>query len=273
MIKIIASLLLIIAVGFSSQAQDDTYNTEERKAQLSTDSMNVDIMVIPANYKLYSSYFDRQMIEANNISFHDLRDTILSSLADEVALAFNDSVPSGVILESKSGYPIDMDFVYESIQYTYEVVPQPKEKESTFGKWKNKVSKKDKKPEPKKGTYMEGGQIVSNPETRPMYTNIKVLNNDFLYLLNKRYHAKTFVFINHYEMAISTSTHQVAIQSDNYPRIIVVHFTIVDVTGTEIHSGVVTRNASSYDNKLDYLIGTSFYQIGREIMINWENSK
>jgi hypothetical protein len=235
--------------------------------------MNVDVMVIPAKYKLYSSYFDRQMMEANNLTFQELRDTILSSLAREVASAFNDSVPSGVILESKSGYVEDMDFVYESIEYKYDLLPEPKKKENTFTKWKKKLPKKEPKPEPKKGTYMEGGQIVSNPETKPRYTNIEVLNSDFLFLLNKRYHATTFVFINHYEMIISTDISQTQIQGDNYPREIQVHYTIVDVDGKEIHSGMVTHHASSFDDKLDYLIGTSFLQIGHQIKHRLEESK
>ena len=268
--KIIGLVVLLFSMFTHLQAQDDSFTSTQRQAQLSTDSLDVEVMVIPANFKLYRSYYDKQMMEANHLSFDQLRDTILSSLAAEVALAFNDSVPSGVILESKSGYKEDMDFVYESIDYTYDLLPEPKKKETTLGKWKSKLKKKDEKPAPKTGTYMEGGQIVSNPEYKPKYTNIKVLNADFLYLLNKRYHANTFVFINHYEMTIAEHVTQTEIHGDNYARIIKVHYTIVDVNGKEIQSGMAVRNSSSYDNKLDYLIGTSFYLIGQQIKHNLE---
>lgn len=265
--QLIAYLILILSVT-SVYAQDDSYNTQSRRAQLSDDSLKVDIMVIPANYKLYNSFFDRQMIDENQISFEKLRDTILLSLAREVAVAFADSVPSGVIPECYSPYREDMDFVYESMEYKYEILPEPKSKESTLDKWTKKIKKKDPKPEPRKGTYMENGQIVSNPETRPQYTNAHVLNSDFLYLLNKRYNANTFVFINQYEMVIPQNINQLDIQSDNYPRIIKVHYTITDVNGKEITSGMTTLNSSSFDNKLDYLIGTSFLQIGNQIMMD-----
>mgnify|MGYP003634088211 CR=1 FL=1 len=271
--KLILLSIAIFATSVATIAQEDSYNTKSHKAHLAIDSMNVDVMIIPASFKMYSSYFDKKMMDANTIKFEQLRDTILSSLASEIAAAFNDSVPSGVILESKTGYPEDMDFVYESIDYTFKPVPEPKKKESTLNKWKKKFNTKEPQPEPRKGTYMEGGQIVSNPETKPLYTNIKVLNSDFLYLLNKRYHASTFVFINQYEMAIPMDVNQVAIQGDNYPRIIKVHYTIVDVDGKELHSGLVTRNSSSFDDKLDYLIGTSFYQIGTSIMSQFSKGK
>jgi hypothetical protein len=271
--KLIAISFAIFATVFTVTAQEDSYETTTRRAVLSTDTMTVDLMVIPANSKMYSSYFDRQMTEANKMEFKAMRDTILASLAYEVALAFNDSLPSGVILESKTGYPEDMNFVFESIEYKYDLLPEPKKKESTVNKWKNKVYKKEPKPEPRKGTYMEGGQIVSNPETKPRYTNIVVLNSDFLYLLNKRNHATTFVFINHYEMVIPTDVSQIAIQSDNYPRVIRVHYTIVDVEGNHLNSGIVSVNSSSYDDKLDYLIENSFLQLGKSIKHNLSESK
>ncbi len=267
-------LLFIAFVGtLSSFAQEDTYHTESRRAQLSSDTMTVDVMVIPASTRLYNSFFDRQMITANGIEFAELRDTTLSTLAYQVAVAFNDSVPSGVIPESTSSYKEDMNFVYESINYSYERLPEPKKKETTFSKWKKKLPKKEAKPEPKKGTYMENGQIVTHRETYPQYTNIQVLNTGFLSVLHQKYGATTFVFVNQYEMVIPMATDQIAIQSDNYPRILKVHYSIINLEGKVIHSGLVTQSSSSYDDKLDYLFETSFLQIGYQIKMKFEESQ
>lgn len=271
--KKLGLLFLTSVTALSSFAQEDTYNTESRRAQLSSDTMTVDIMVIPSNTRLYNSYFDRQMIAANDIEFNTLRDTTLSTLAYQIAVAFNDSVPSGVIPESTSAYREDMDFVYESFEYKFERVPEPKGKETTLNKWKKKLPKKEPKPEAKKGTYMENGQIVTNRETHPQYTNIVILNPGFLSILNQKYTANTFVFVNQYEMVIPTATDQISIQSDNYPRIIKVHYSVVDLNGKVIHSGLVTQSSSSYDDKLDYLFETSFLQIGHQIRMNLEESR
>jgi hypothetical protein len=267
--------LLILAIVSSSFvfAQEDTYNTENRRAQLSSDTMTVDFLIIPASKRLYNSFFDRQMIEANNIDFNTLRDTTLSTLAYQVANAFNDSLPSGVIPESNSEYAEDMNFVYESIEYKYELVPELKKEETTLNKWKKKLPKKKQKEEPKKGTYMENGQIVSNPESNPQYTNIEVLNSDFLFVLNQKYKATTFVFINQYEMVIPTHVDHVGLQSDNYARVLKTHYSIVNMDGKVVHSGLVTQSSSSYDDKLDYLFETSFLQIGHQIRMNMANSK
>ena len=267
-------LLFALAIfTLAAAAQEDTYNTVTRRAQLSADTMTVDIMVIPAKYKLYNSYFDRQMITANDIEFAKLRDTTLSTLAYQIAVAFNDSVPSGVIPESTSEYEEDMNFVYESIHYVYEAIPVRKEKETTLTKWTKKLPKKQPKPEPKKGTYMENGQIVSNPETKPQYTNMEVLNPGFLSILNQKYKANTFVFVNQYEMVIPTEVDQIAIQSDNYPRVLKVHYSVVNLDGKVIHSGLVVQHSSSYDDKLDYLFESSFLQIGNQIKMRLEESK
>lgn len=267
-------LLFALAIfTLAAIAQEDTYNTVTRRAQLSSDTMTVDVMVIPAKYKMYNSFFDRQMIEANDLEYKKLRDTTLSTLAYQIAVAFDDSVPSGVIPESNSEYEEDMNFVYESIQFRYEYVPERKKKETTLNKWKKKLPKKEPKPEPRKGTYMENGQIVSHPETKPQYTNIEVLNPGFLSILNQKYNANTFVFVNQYEMVIPTEVDQIAIQSDNYPRVLKVHYSVVNLQGKVIHSGLVIQHSSSYDDKLDYLFESSFLQIGNQIKMRLEESK
>lgn len=268
--KILFFVLVWMSIATTAFAQDDTYNKYDREGQLSKDSVNVKVMVIPTNPELYNSFYDRQMMEINNLSFYTLRDTILMTLSHKVAEVINDTVASAIVPESQSGYKEDMAFIYESITYTYELVPQPKEEVSTLNKWKTKLSKKEPKPEKRKGTFMEEGQIVTNAETRPRYTNVKIINPDFLFVLNKRYHAETFVFINQYEMEINNEISQIDIQSDNYPREIRVHYTVIDVTGKEITSGIIIRNSSSFDNKLDYLFNNSFEMIGEEIVTKME---
>ena len=272
--KVILFVFVWMGMVSTAWAQDDTYNKYDRDGQLSKDSVNVKVMVIPTNPELYNSFFDRQMMEVNNVSFYKLRDTILMSLSHKVSEAINDSMASAVMPESQSGYVEDMAFVYESIRYTYELVPQLPEEVSAVNKWKKKLTKKDtKEPEERKGTFMDQGQIVTNAETRPRYTNVKIVNPDFLYLLNKRYHAETFVFINQYEMEIATTISQIDIQSDNYPREIRVHYTVMDVEGNEITSGIVIRNSSSYDNQLNFLIDESLTQIGVEISRKLESTE
>lgn len=259
--------LSIILFGFISSglAQDDTYNKIDRAAQLSNDTMSVEYLVIPANPELYNSFYDRKMTELNKVDFYTLRDTILESLSFQVAEAFLDSSSSGVLPESRSGYKEDMDFVYESIEYAYVPIPAPPKNETQVEKWKSKLKKPGSTKPKKTGTYMEQGQIVTSKHIVPKYTNIKVINNDFLFVLNQRYDAEKFILINKFEMEIATSISQLDIQSDNYPREIRVHYTVVNVEGKELTSGVIIRNSSSYDDQLEHLINDSFKNIGSEL--------
>lgn len=251
-------------------AQDDSYNTYERRAQLANDTMKVDVMVIPANPKLYNSFFDKQMCEANELNVVQLRDTILSELSYYVAKAINDSVKTGIIPESMTGYREDMDFVYDALSYKYDLLPQPKVEETTLDKWKTKF-KKTSNPPAKTGTRMEGGQIVTNEDKTPRYTNAQVENPSFLTILNMRYQPKTFVLINQLEIVIGQNTSQIDLHSDNYPREVRVHYTVVDADGKELQSGLVVRNASSYDNSLNSLFTQSFQSIGQEIASRMTN--
>lgn len=263
--KIVASFILVFAAASSLLAQDDTFNKYDRQGQLSKDSVNVEVMVIPTNPELYNSFFDREMMEVNKVSFYTLRDTILMTLSQKVTQAIEDTLTCAVLPESQTGYTEDMAFVYESISYSYELVPQPAEEVTTLNKWKKKFKNSDEPEEPKKGTYMQDGQIVTQQDNQPRFTNINITNPDFLYVLNKKYHANQFVFINKFEMEISTNITQIDIQSDNYPREIRVHYTIVDEKGKEVTSGLIIRNSSSYDNQLSYLFDQNLTQIGIEI--------
>lgn len=262
--KLFATIcILASAAGLHAQITD-TYTSKDRGAQFSDDTLTANVLVIPANKKMYTSYFDKQMCQANSMEFSALRDTILTSLAAQIAVAFQDSTTSGVIPESKSEYAEDMDFVYESISYTQDDLPQPKTEENTLKKFQNKFKSKPKKPA-KTGTYMENGQIVTHTDNTPKFTNIKFNNTDFLFLLNRKYQSNYFVFVNMYEMVISTQANQIEIQSENYPRVIRVHFTVVDVKGKEVSKGVAEMHSSSYDDKLDYLLPNTFLQLGHEI--------
>jgi hypothetical protein len=256
-------LLGIFLIQFVGLAQDDTYNKHKRKGQLTGDSVRVNVMVIPTNPELYNSFFDKQMFEKNKMDFYALRDTILMETSFKVSEAITDSTTSAVIPESQTGYKEDMAFVYESINYTYDLLPEPPKEESATEKWKKKLTKP--KPEEKKGTYMKDGQIVNEMDNRPRFTNVKIVNPDFLTLLHQKYEAKMFVFINQFEMVISNNITQIDIQSDNYPREIRVHFTVLDEKGKELSSGLVVRNSSSFDDEIAYLINESLKEIGVEI--------
>ena len=269
-------LLGIFLIQFVGLAQDDTYNKHKRKGQLTGDSVRVNVMVIPTNPELYNSFFDKQMFEKNKMDFYALRDTILMETSFKVSEAITDSTTSAVIPESQTGYKEDMAFVYESINYTYDLSTNLHlfktynssdlidwARNSTTEKWKKKLTKP--KPEEKKGTYMKDGQIVNEMDNRPRFTNVKIVNPDFLTLLHQKYEAKMFVFINQFEMVISNNITQIDIQSDNYPREIRVHFTVLDEKGKELSSGLVVRNSSSFDDEIAYLINESLKEIGVEI--------
>lgn len=263
--KHLIATLLVLASAVGLHAQTDTYNSKDRGAQFSEDTLTANVLVIPANKKMYTSYFDKQMCEANQIEFSALRDSILSGLAEQIAVAFQDSTTSGVIPESKSGYIEDMDFVYESITFKQDHMPQPKVEKTSFSKFQNRFKSKPKKPT-KTGTYMEGGQIVTTTDYTPKFTSVQFNNTDFLFLLNRKYQSNYFVFVNLYEMVISTQSTQIDIQSENYPRVVKVHYTVVDKEGVEIGKGVAEMHCSSYDDKLDYLIDHTFTQVGHQIV-------
>lgn len=262
--KLFATICILASVvGLKAQITD-TYTSKDRGAQFSDDTLTANVLVIPANKKMYTSYFDKQMCQVNSMEFNALRDTILTSLAAQIAVAFQDSTTSGVIPESNSTYAEDMDFVYESVSYIQEELPQPKTEDSSLKKFQNKFKRKPKEPA-KKGTYMENGQIVTYADNTPKFTNIKCNNTDFLFLLNRKYQSNYFVFVNMYEMVISTQADQMEIQSENYPRVIRVHYTVIDVEGNEVSKGVAEMHSSSYDDELDYLLPNTFSQLGREI--------
>ena len=211
---------------------------------------------------MYYSYFDKPMMENTGLEYQELRDSIILCMAERFASAINDSISSAVIPDFREGNDRAMAYLHGGLNYDYPEVPGKEAKKS--GLFKKKKRKED---EPKPGTRVEQGEIIHVHDPDVHYTNVKRADEDMLFLFNRIHKSTIFVFINQYEMKLPGTIGQPMLQTDNFPREIKLHYTVLDLDQKHIAGGLIIYHSSSFDNGLEYLTTETFSAIGRQIQL------
>ena len=65
---------------------------------------------------------------------------------------------------------------------------------------------------------------------------------------------------------------QPMLQTDNFPREIRLHYTVMDLDQNHIAGGLIIYHSSSFDNGLEYLTTETFSAMGRQILLQMARS-
>lgn len=270
--KYIFSLGVVLA-SLSSFAQvDDTYNYGSKgsnSTELSEDMLG-ELMVIPFDLRFYYSYFDKHFVRENNLSVEEIRERFRIGLNKKIAEAASaQKKPTSPYKEGGFNMP-ELAVIYNSLSYKKANVPVKEEDKTKVqkltDKWKKKFKKNDSKKKEKTGTYIKNGQIVTVRDNNEKYMKAEVKNEDFLFVLNKKYTSEIFILVNQLEIMFPIQIAQTSIQSGHYPREIRVHYTILDKSGKEIGGGLVKEQFPSTLNNIEKIIEEHFTTIANTIV-------
>ena len=89
------------------------------------------------------------------------------------------------------------------------------------------------------------------------------ISNEVLSYLNKKYTSEYFVFINQLDIKNDMSSYD--INTDSYQREVVVHYSILDITGKTINAGIATSRFSSKENNPKKIVAQCFSPIATYI--------
>lgn len=227
------------------------------------------VLVIPFESKMYLSDIDRDLGEANDLNFQDIKAKFRAALDREIFIAlkpyFN---PLSFYAMEPQESRAELGYIYNSIGFQYEVVPEEEvvKKENVGKKLLGKFKKKEKKEEYTKAG-IQGGQIVSQVDNREKYMKTTLPNEKMLPNLNQKYQASHYVFINQLDIKRSADMRYVAAE-EQYKREIKVHYTIYDNTGKEVSSGAIKSRFPSNQNDMNKIIKVQFPLIAQRIVKN-----
>jgi len=232
------------------------------------------IVIAPFHPDRYMSEIDRNIAEGTQYTYNHTRGFFRKGLDNAILIGakeYNEYVSmhadDPVINE-------DLDFMFKVISnpivpYVAPLVAKDQGFKKTLANyWVKLQTNVDKGPEP--GTRIERGQIVSVEDTRELITKAKIYNQILIDSMAPKYDANYFLFVNELDL-LNAPKNQQALESENYDRVMKVHFTVFDSKGTELFSLFKKRYFSSHKNDLPAIITDEILPIGYEVIYSLDS--
>lgn len=262
-------IIIGVFVLLSTLAVSAQNSTSGKSETISSANGKASVLVIPFESKMYLSDIDRDLGEANDLNFQDIKAKFRAALDREIFIALKPYYnPLSFYAIEPQESRAELGYIYNSIGFKYEVVPEEEvvKKENAGKKLIGKFKKKEKEEEYTKAG-INGGQIVSQVDNREKYMKTTLPNPKLLPNLNAKYKASHYVFINQLDIKRSADMRYVA-KEEQYKREIKVHYTIVDLNGEEVSSGAIKSRFPSNQNDIDKIIKVYFPMIARRLVEN-----
>lgn len=225
------------------------------------------VVIVPFEPRMYISDINRSLATENNMSSKQIAAKFRAALDQNIFLALKTyhNPFSFYTIDEKEAIK-ELSYIYNSIGYKYEVMPQEEivEKETLGKKFLNKIKKKEEEEPQPIEAKIHNGEIVSQVDNREKYMKTNLSNNNLLATLNKKYQAKHYLFINQLDIKRGADVNYQATENA-YKREIKVHYTIFDANAEVVSSGAVKSLFATSQNNMDKIIKTQIPLIAQNI--------
>lgn len=263
--KNIVLAFVAVMISFVTVAQNTTTGDSQSSGLTSKSS----VLIVPFETKMYFSDIDRDISQKTELNFHQIKAKFRAALDQNIFIALkNYYKPLSFYSIEPTEAKKELAYIYNSIGYKYEVVPEEEvvEKKTVGKKLIGKFKKKEKEEE-----YIDAGvkngQVVSQVDNREKYMKTAISNEKLLSNLDKQYKASYYIFINQLDIKRAADSRYLA-TDEAYQREVKVHYTIFDSSGNEVSSGAIKSRFPSGQNEIDKIIKDQFPLIAERIVNN-----
>lgn len=270
--------LLLLVTNLSIIAQEYGPTNDSLYLGFSRDSIEQlkrpILVIVPFHPDEYMSDIDHKIAEGTSYTYQHTRGFFRKGLDNTLIIAAKEYNNYVSMHADDPVINMDLDFIYRTVGVTvmpYEapVINQKNTfKQRLANKWLELQGMVGNGPEP--GTRIKEGQIVSIPDERELITRARIINPIVFDSLNPKYHGNYYLFINELDI-LTGSNDNIELQTGNYQRIIKVHYSVYDSTGTELFSLVKKGGFPSYENDLKEIIKQYYLPIGYEIIYSLDS--
>lgn len=233
------SFILTSAISF---AQEGT-----RNAETTGKTVGGKICLVPFEPKLYMSEIDKKINEQTKWEWETIRENFRQQLDAQLKLKLQSTFSVLSFYADSTKMAKDLDYTYNSTGLSYDLVGKPTDAR-TPSATKSGIS---------------NGQLSVEQNSDKKFMNTKLTNAEVLSYLNKKYQSEYFVFIN--QLDIKNDMNSYDINTDTYQREVVVHYSILDITGKTINAGIATSRFSSKENNPKKIVAQCFSPIATYI--------
>ncbi len=262
--KMIFGLVALFALNATQAQNTTTGNSETVEGHNKTS-----VLIVPFETKMYFSDIDRDISQKSELNFHQIKAKFRAALDRNLYISLKKYyTPLSFYSIEPAEAKKELNYIYNSIGYKYEVVPEEVvvKKESTGKKLIGKFKKKKPEEEYIKAG-IRNGEVVSQVDNREKYMKTAISNEKLLPSLDKNYKAGYYLFINQLDVKRSADKRYVASDAQ-YQREIKVHYTIFDTTGKEVSTGAIKSRFASNQNDIDKIINEQFPLVANKIVSN-----
>ncbi|MGB0402465.1 MAG: hypothetical protein ACPGEG_00120 [Salibacteraceae bacterium] len=268
-LKRLTLLSLIIISGVNLWAQDETMRifkndvSEYRNDTLWTVANQPTLILIPFEPLMYKSQIDRSIGMNDGTNYQQIVGNWRRGLDNMLFIETDVNYSVIRLLAEDEERKKDLYSMYSASSLDYRELPKKEENKKKINLSRLK-SKEKEEPETQKGTRMENGQIVSDPNSNDRFMARSVNDSAIFDYMYGKYGSVLYVFINQFEIGPMSGLDYRAFESDEYQRQITVHYSVF-ANKYEIHSGVATSYFSSTNNSQKDIILQSFSELSKQI--------
>ncbi len=239
-------ILLCLLPAEKLTAQEQTRST--KNAPTRDLSPTHKVLLIPFEPRLYMSEVDRTINAETKQSAKEIRFRFRDGLNEQVYKALRSAkFASTDLMEDTVLYKKDLISLYQALGYDYMRVPDQKN-------YKPPVKEKELK-------KIEKGQLVVETNSEQRFMNARLTNIKVLQAMQAKYKTDLFLFINELDLKASGSKDPGELGDGSESRKIVVHYTLLDVKGTELNSGIVEEDFDPLLNNPKRIVEKHFSKI------------
>jgi hypothetical protein len=243
-----------------SSTRNPSNNLAGEKQDGKTDVTEHKIMLIPFAPKMFMIEIGSNIKKETGMSFGQITEAFRNGLDFSLLMQTKPKYKVISLLADTSSTSKDIEYIYESIGYSYDLVPDT----STANKGIMASLKKKEEDKPVNRSGIKDGQIMVDVDNNRRFMNTTLSNPNLLPYLNKKYKTDVYVFINQLDIKNMLGD-QYDINSDRYEREITIHYTVFDKSGKLLNSGISVDRFASNKNDPKKIVNDDIAEATRVI--------
>jgi hypothetical protein len=236
---LLAFVLMLANIGIF--AQEKTLNNKNLEAE-SNPFRKAQVLLIPFDQRMYFSEFDRELSEKEQLTFHQIRDkfrkAIDTSLYSNILMEYSVNT---LLKPENADAEKDLIKIQSAVTLNYEAKPSEAPKKAK-GKAQSKTNEEV--------NLVRNGQLDTRYGEGEKYMAVKASNLQAFQELHEKYGSEYFVFINQVDIKREKGATYSELEQNNFQKEIRLHYTIINMKGERIASGVSTARISANENSL-----------------------
>jgi hypothetical protein len=249
-------LVFIAVLCMSSQlfGQDQTKGFQGHW----TEREQANVLLVPYEHRMFLSDVNREIGNQTGLDIFEIQRIFREGTNQMIANAGSESYRFIDMLNE------DIDFVYNSIQWTYTQVPPPPTEKTKARKWLDKVTEKREPEQKGDGVNIEEGELQTYYDEKERFMDIVVKNDDLIPHLVEAYDCDYMIFVNELDIKVLRDFNRDNGQA--WGRMVKIHYSILDREGEKVYASAAYFEYSPEEKEIWSLIRKNLEQPAKQIV-------